>query len=106
MTINFESFSQIAGPFAIGLLVVSLISALIGLGAFMAGAMSRDVKTQYCKKIFAGLSYLTLGLDGILATPYIFDNRLITYVLGCGFAIMGFLLMRSGFRLRRNSRAA
>src|SRR5690349_20757982 len=80
---------------------ITLITALLGLAAWMSSLTGGDAKTHHWAKLFAGISYIFLGLDGILASSFVTDNRMVTYLLSWAFLIMGGFVFRSGWRLRK-----
>lgn len=90
-----------AVPALLTLSAIALVAALLGLANWFSSLTGGEKKTLYMAKLFAGVSYIALGLDGIVAHAFIDERRLLTYVLGWGFVIMGGFVFRSGWRLRK-----
>ncbi len=88
-------------PALLTLSAIAFVTALLGLFNWFSSLSGGEPKTNYLAKLFAGVSYIALGLDGILAHAFIDERRLLTYLLGWGFAIMGGFVFRSGWRLRK-----
>jgi hypothetical protein len=96
--------SEIAVVVLLGLSAVTLVSGLLALSAWLANLTGGgDRKTSYSSKLFAGVAYVSLGLSGIVASAYVDENRLLTYLLSWAFLIMGGFVFRSGWRERRSS---
>lgn len=96
-------FSDYAVPVLLILSGVTLVSALLGLACWFSSLTGGHPRTVHWAKLFAGVSYICLGLDGTLASSFVTDNRLITYLLSWAFLIMGGFVFRSGWRLRRKA---
>jgi len=96
-------FSDYAVPVLLVLSGITLVSALLGLASWLSSLTGGEAKTFYWAKLFAGVSYVCLGLDGILASTFVTDNRLMTYLLSWAFLIMGGFVFRSGWRLRKQA---
>ncbi len=82
---------------------ITLITAMLGLAAWMSSLTGGHPRTHHWAKLFAGVSYICLGLDGIVASSFVPDNRLVTYLLSWAFLIMGGFVFRSGWRLRKQN---
>jgi hypothetical protein len=93
--------TEYAVPALLTLSAIALVTALLGLANWLSSLSGGDEKTMYLAKIFAGISYIALGLDGIVAHAFVDEGRLMTYLLGWGFMIMGGFVLRSGWRLRK-----
>jgi len=93
--------TEIAVPLMLVLSGIAFVTALLGLASWGSSLTGGDEKTKYWSKLFAGVSYIALGLDGIVAHAFIDERRLLTYLLAWAFAIMGGFVFRSGWRLRK-----
>ena len=90
-----------AVPTLLTLSAIALITALLGLANWLSSLTGGSRKTVYVARLFAGVSNIAFGLDGIVAHAFIDERRLLTYVLGWGFVIMGIFVFRWGWRLRK-----
>jgi hypothetical protein len=92
-------------PALLFLSAVALVTAVLGLANWFSSLNGGEAKTVYLAKLFAGVSYIALGLAGIIAHAFVDERRLLTYLLGWGFAVMGGFVFRSGWRLRKEATA-
>ena len=94
--------TKFAVPVLLGLCGITLVTALLALSSWMASLTNdKDVKNRYLSKLWAGAAYVCLGLTGIIATFFMDEKRLLSYILAWLFMIMGGFVFRSGWRLRK-----
>lgn len=83
------------------LAAITLVTAMLGIASWAAMHYGGPEKNQYNSKIFAGIAYFTLGLNGLLCSYFVTENHALTYILSWLFGIMGVFILRSGLRLRK-----
>lgn len=86
-----------AVPVMLTLSAIALITAVFGLFYFAQNPNQPNMLA----KLFAGVSWVAFGLDGVMASWFIDERRLLTYVIAWAFIIMGVFTFRSGWRLRK-----
>ncbi len=82
---------------------ITLVSAMLALASWFSSLTGGHPRTRYWSKLFAGVAYIALGLDGILASSFLADNQFCSYLLAWVFLIMGGLVFRSGVLLRKQA---
>ncbi|MDZ4833725.1 MAG: hypothetical protein SGJ27_08080 [Candidatus Melainabacteria bacterium] len=93
--------TEYAVPVLLVLSGIALVTAMLGLATWGSSLTGGHPKTVCWAKLFAGVSWVAFGLDGILASAFISDNRLFTYLISWAFLLMGGFVFRSGWRLRK-----
>ena len=96
-------FTEYAIPVLLVLSGITLVSAMLGLASWFSSLTGGHPRTHYWSKLFAGVAYIALGVDGVLASAFLTDNQLGSYLLAWAFLVMGCFVLRSGFRLRKQA---
>ena len=93
------------------LFIAPLFAACLFFALGCAGVISSKTgghpRTNYWNKIFSGLGYLSLTLQGALIMPYLSGMSLVlTLVTGIAFALFGLFLLNWGLKLRKQAKNA
>jgi len=90
------------------LIIVPLILALIffalGSAAVISNHTGGHPRTGYWSKIFSGIGYLLLFLQGLLNMPFLEGaQEFTTLLVSCIFGGLGAFLLSWGLRMKRRS---
>lgn len=93
------------------LFIAPLFAACLFFALGCAGVISSKTgghpRTNYWNKIFSGLGYLSLTLQGALVMPYLSGMSLgLTLVTSIAFALFGLFLFNWGLKLRKAAKNA
>ncbi len=87
-------------------LVIALVLFALGSAAVISSKTGGHPRTNYWNKIFSGLGYLCLTVQGALVMPFLSGMQLLlTLVTGIAFALFGLFLLSWGLKVRKQDKA-
>ncbi len=79
----------------------------LGCAGVISSKNGGHPRTNYWNKIFSGLGYLSLTLQGALVMPYLSGIALVlNLVTGIAFALFGLFLLNWGLKLRKAAKSS
>ncbi len=88
-------------------LFVACLFFALGCAGVISSMKGGHPRTQYWNKIFSGLGYLSLTLQGALIMPYLSGMSLVlTLVTGIAFTLLGLYLLSWGLKLRKAAKTS
>lgn len=85
-------------------LIVACLLFAMGCATVISSKTGGHPRTRYWNKIFSGLGYLCLSLQGGLAMPYLAGGSLVmTLVVSIAFAGFGLFMLNWGLKLRKHA---
>jgi hypothetical protein len=98
-----EILTQYAVPVLLALMGICLIAALAGLYLWYKEHNGSPQLAPWAK-FSAGVSYLALGLCGIIVHPFFEKNNLFLYIFSWLMVLLGGWLFKQGLKLRRQAK--
>ena len=87
-------------------LFLALLFFALGCAAVISSKTGGHPRTQYWNKIFSGLGYLSLTVQGALVMPFLSGMQLVlTLITGIAFALFGLVLLSWGLKMRKQDKA-
>lgn len=99
-----EILTQYAVPVLLVLMAISLVTAIAGISLWIKQSTGSPQVAPWAK-ISAGVSYIALGLCGIIAHPFFEGNNLFLYIFSWLMVLLGFWLFKQGLTLSRQARS-
>ncbi|MBC7996964.1 MAG: hypothetical protein IAF58_03415 [Leptolyngbya sp.] len=85
-------------------LCVSMLLFALGSATVISMNKGGHPRTVYWNKIFSGLGYLVLTLQGAVVLPYLSGGQaLLTLLASVAFAALGIFLLNWGVKLRKKA---
>lgn len=99
-----EILTLYAVPVLLVLMGISLVTAIAGISLWIKSSTGSPQVAPWAK-FSAGVSYISLGLCGIIAHPFFEGNNLFLYIFSWAMVLLGGWLFKQGLSLRRLARS-
>lgn len=99
-----EILTQYAVPVLLVLMGICLVTGIVGISLWIKQFTGSPQVAPWAK-LSAGVSYITLGLCGIIAHPFFEENNLFLYIFSWLMVLLGGWLFKGGLTLRRQNRS-
>lgn len=84
-------------------MAVALVFFALGTATVISSKTGGHPRTVYWNKIFSGIGYLLLGVQGIVVSPYLEGLKMaVTIAIAGIFAVFGILLFAWGLNQKKN----